>query len=46
MLKERQVVRELMGRCEKIAQKMTKDVTQVIKAGMGSIKQPKVLTSE
>ncbi len=25
---------------------MTKDVTQVIKAGMGSIKQPKILTSE
>uniref|UniRef100_A0A671Q122 DNA helicase n=1 Tax=Sinocyclocheilus anshuiensis TaxID=1608454 RepID=A0A671Q122_9TELE len=43
VLKERQVVRDLMGRCEKIAQKMTKDVTQVIEAGMGSIKQPKVL---
>ncbi|XP_043102624.1 SWI/SNF-related matrix-associated actin-dependent regulator of chromatin subfamily A containing DEAD/H box 1A [Puntigrus tetrazona] len=45
VLKERQVVRELMARCEKIAQKMTKDVTQVIEAGMGSIKQPKVLSS-
>ncbi|XP_048065637.1 SWI/SNF-related matrix-associated actin-dependent regulator of chromatin subfamily A containing DEAD/H box 1A isoform X1 [Megalobrama amblycephala] len=45
VLKERQVVRDLMGRCEKIAQKMTKDVTQVIEAGMGSIKQPKVLSS-
>ncbi|XP_016109877.1 SWI/SNF-related matrix-associated actin-dependent regulator of chromatin subfamily A containing DEAD/H box 1A-like [Sinocyclocheilus grahami] len=45
VLKERQVVRDLMGRCEKIAQKMTKDVTQVIEAGMGSIKQPKVLNS-
>uniref|UniRef100_A0A8C1VK27 DNA helicase n=1 Tax=Cyprinus carpio TaxID=7962 RepID=A0A8C1VK27_CYPCA len=32
VLKERQVVRDLMGRCEKIAQKMTKDVTQVIEA--------------
>ncbi|XP_067269714.1 SWI/SNF-related matrix-associated actin-dependent regulator of chromatin subfamily A containing DEAD/H box 1A isoform X2 [Pseudorasbora parva] len=46
VLKERQVVRDLMGRCEKIAQKMTKDVTQVIEAGMGSIKQPKVLNSQ
>lgn len=46
VLKERQVVRDLMGRCEKIAQKMTKDVTQVIEAGMGSIKQPKVLNSK
>lgn len=45
VLKERQVVLDLMGRCEKIAQKMTKDVTQVIEAGMGSIKQPKVLNS-
>ncbi|XP_073675086.1 SWI/SNF-related matrix-associated actin-dependent regulator of chromatin subfamily A containing DEAD/H box 1A [Garra rufa] len=45
VLKERQVVRDLMGRCEKIAKKMTKDVTQVIEAGMGSIKQPKVLNS-
>ncbi|XP_050973312.1 LOW QUALITY PROTEIN: SWI/SNF-related matrix-associated actin-dependent regulator of chromatin subfamily A containing DEAD/H box 1A [Labeo rohita] len=45
VLKERQVVRDLMGRCEKIAQKMTKDVTQVIEAGMGSMKQPKVLNS-
>nr|XP_055024873.1 SWI/SNF-related matrix-associated actin-dependent regulator of chromatin subfamily A containing DEAD/H box 1A isoform X1 [Misgurnus anguillicaudatus] len=46
VLKERQVVRDLMGRCEKIAQKMTKDVTQVIEAGMGSMKQPKVLNSK
>ncbi|XP_051525370.1 SWI/SNF-related matrix-associated actin-dependent regulator of chromatin subfamily A containing DEAD/H box 1A-like [Myxocyprinus asiaticus] len=45
VLKERQVVRHLMGRCEKIAQKMTKDVTQVIELGMGSMKQPKVLNS-
>ncbi|XP_058641299.1 SWI/SNF-related matrix-associated actin-dependent regulator of chromatin subfamily A containing DEAD/H box 1A isoform X2 [Onychostoma macrolepis] len=45
VLKERQVVRDLMGRCEKIAQKMTKDVTQVIEAGMGSIKPPKILNS-
>ncbi|CAM4716053.1 unnamed protein product [Leuciscus chuanchicus] len=45
VLKERQVVRDLMGRCEKIAQKMTKDVTQVIEAGMGFIKQPKILNS-
>ncbi|XP_051509276.1 SWI/SNF-related matrix-associated actin-dependent regulator of chromatin subfamily A containing DEAD/H box 1A-like isoform X1 [Myxocyprinus asiaticus] len=45
VLKERQVVRDLMGRCEKIAQKMTKDVTQVIELGMGSMKQPKVLNS-
>ncbi|XP_051950016.1 SWI/SNF-related matrix-associated actin-dependent regulator of chromatin subfamily A containing DEAD/H box 1A [Xyrauchen texanus] len=46
VLKERQVVRDLMGRCEKIAQKMTKDVTQVIELGMGSMKQPKVLNSK
>ncbi|XP_059378611.1 SWI/SNF-related matrix-associated actin-dependent regulator of chromatin subfamily A containing DEAD/H box 1A-like isoform X2 [Carassius carassius] len=45
VLKERQVVKDLMGRCEKISQKMTKDVTQVIEAGMGSIKQPKILNS-
>ncbi|XP_059359508.1 SWI/SNF-related matrix-associated actin-dependent regulator of chromatin subfamily A containing DEAD/H box 1A [Carassius carassius] len=43
VLKERQVVRDLMGRCERIAKKMTKDVTQVIEAGMGSIKQPQIL---
>ncbi|KAA0713944.1 SMARCAD1A [Triplophysa tibetana] len=45
VLKERQVVRDLMGRCEKIAQKMTKDVTQVIEAGLGFMKQPKILNS-
>lgn len=46
VLKERQVVRDLMGRCEKIAQKMTKDVTQVIEAGLGFMKQPKILNSK
>ncbi|TRY86529.1 hypothetical protein DNTS_010147 [Danionella cerebrum] len=45
VLKKRQVVKDLMGRCEKIAQKMTKDVTEVIKARIGFIQQPKILTS-
>uniref|UniRef100_A0AAY4DH29 DNA helicase n=1 Tax=Denticeps clupeoides TaxID=299321 RepID=A0AAY4DH29_9TELE len=43
VLKERQVVRQLMGKCEGIARKMQKDVTGVIKRGVGSMKQPSVL---
>ncbi|XP_072537967.1 SWI/SNF-related matrix-associated actin-dependent regulator of chromatin subfamily A containing DEAD/H box 1A isoform X2 [Salminus brasiliensis] len=43
VLKERQVLKQLMSRCESIARKMTKDVTQVINHGMGSMKQPAVL---
>uniref|UniRef100_W5L7X1 DNA helicase n=1 Tax=Astyanax mexicanus TaxID=7994 RepID=W5L7X1_ASTMX len=43
VLKERQVLKQLMGRCESIAKKMTKDVAGVIKNGTCSMKQPSVL---
>ncbi|XP_036434337.1 SWI/SNF-related matrix-associated actin-dependent regulator of chromatin subfamily A containing DEAD/H box 1A isoform X2 [Colossoma macropomum] len=46
VLKERQVLKQLMSRCESISRKMTKDVTQVIKNGMGSMKQPAILNSK
>uniref|UniRef100_A0AAR2L5R5 DNA helicase n=1 Tax=Pygocentrus nattereri TaxID=42514 RepID=A0AAR2L5R5_PYGNA len=45
VLKERQVLKQLMTRCESISRKMTKDVTQVIKNGMCSMKQPAILNS-
>lgn len=43
VLKERQVLKQLMGRCESISKKMTKDVTGVIENGTCSMKQPSVL---
>ncbi|XP_066500643.1 SWI/SNF-related matrix-associated actin-dependent regulator of chromatin subfamily A containing DEAD/H box 1A isoform X2 [Hoplias malabaricus] len=46
VLKERQVLKQLMGRCESIAIKMAKDVTQVIENGMGSMKQPSILNNK
>ncbi|KAL7885056.1 hypothetical protein AOLI_G00078260 [Acnodon oligacanthus] len=46
VLKERQVLKQLMSRCESISRKMTKDVTQVIKNGMCSMKQPAILNSQ
>ncbi|XP_062854392.1 SWI/SNF-related matrix-associated actin-dependent regulator of chromatin subfamily A containing DEAD/H box 1A [Trichomycterus rosablanca] len=46
VLKERQVLKQLMTRCKSIAKKMTKDVTEVIENGMDSIKQPSVLNKK
>ncbi|XP_076126543.1 SWI/SNF-related matrix-associated actin-dependent regulator of chromatin subfamily A containing DEAD/H box 1A [Alosa pseudoharengus] len=45
VLKERQVVQQLMGKCEGIARKMFKDVTALIEQGTGSTKQPAILNS-
>ncbi|KAL6458813.1 hypothetical protein MHYP_G00322850 [Metynnis hypsauchen] len=46
VLKERQVLKQLMSRCESISRKMTKDITQVIEKGMCSMKQPAILNSQ
>ncbi|XP_046728087.1 SWI/SNF-related matrix-associated actin-dependent regulator of chromatin subfamily A containing DEAD/H box 1A isoform X2 [Silurus meridionalis] len=46
VLRERQVLKQLMNKCERIARKMTTDVTQVIEKGMGSMKQPTTLNSK
>ncbi|XP_076140327.1 SWI/SNF-related matrix-associated actin-dependent regulator of chromatin subfamily A containing DEAD/H box 1b isoform X2 [Alosa pseudoharengus] len=43
VLRERDVVQRLMGHCEEIAQKMSRDVTQVLESGTGSMEQPRVL---
>ena len=43
VLREREVVQGLMGRCEEIAQKMSRDVTQVLESGTGSMEQPRIL---
>ncbi|XP_076859714.1 SWI/SNF-related matrix-associated actin-dependent regulator of chromatin subfamily A containing DEAD/H box 1A [Brachyhypopomus gauderio] len=45
VLKERRVLQQLMNRCESIARKMSKDVTQVIQSGMATTKQPAILNS-
>ncbi|XP_036382651.1 SWI/SNF-related matrix-associated actin-dependent regulator of chromatin subfamily A containing DEAD/H box 1A [Megalops cyprinoides] len=45
VLKEREVVLGLMGKCETISRKMTKDVTRVVERGVGSMKPPAVLNS-
>ncbi|XP_062398954.1 SWI/SNF-related matrix-associated actin-dependent regulator of chromatin subfamily A containing DEAD/H box 1A [Sardina pilchardus] len=45
VLKERQVVQQLMGKCEGIARKMLNDVTALIERGTGSTKQPAILNS-
>ncbi|XP_064153358.1 SWI/SNF-related matrix-associated actin-dependent regulator of chromatin subfamily A containing DEAD/H box 1A [Anguilla rostrata] len=45
VLKEREVVLGLMGKCETIARRMMEDVTRVIEKGVGSMKQPSVLNS-
>ncbi|KAG5841451.1 hypothetical protein ANANG_G00199640 [Anguilla anguilla] len=45
VLKEREVVLGLMGKCETIARRMMEDVTRVIERGVGSMKQPSVLNS-
>ncbi|XP_071339280.1 SWI/SNF-related matrix-associated actin-dependent regulator of chromatin subfamily A containing DEAD/H box 1A [Trachinotus anak] len=46
VLKERKVVLGLMSKCETISSKMVKQVTQVMKNGTGSMKQPSVLNSQ
>ncbi|KAK3565777.1 hypothetical protein QTP86_015040 [Hemibagrus guttatus] len=46
VLRERQVLKQLMNKCESIARKMTKDISQVIENGMGSMKQPTTLNSK
>ncbi|KAG7332383.1 hypothetical protein KOW79_004217 [Hemibagrus wyckioides] len=46
VLRERQVLKQLMNKCEGIARKMTKDISQVIENGMGSMKQPTSLNSK
>ena len=43
VLKERQVVQQLMGKCEGISRKMLKDATVLIERGTGSTKQPAIL---
>ncbi|KAJ8381009.1 hypothetical protein SKAU_G00017870 [Synaphobranchus kaupii] len=45
VLKEREAVLGLMGKCETIARRMTEDVTRVIERGVGSMKQPSILNS-
>ncbi|XP_063066399.1 SWI/SNF-related matrix-associated actin-dependent regulator of chromatin subfamily A containing DEAD/H box 1b isoform X2 [Engraulis encrasicolus] len=44
VLREREVVKGLMDRCEEIAKKMSRDVTQVLQSGTGSTEQPRILT--
>uniref|UniRef100_A0A4W5P0S0 DNA helicase n=1 Tax=Hucho hucho TaxID=62062 RepID=A0A4W5P0S0_9TELE len=43
VLRERDVVRSLMTKCEKITNKMMQDVTQVVERDKGSQKQPEIL---
>lgn len=43
VLKERQVLKQLMSKCESIARKMTKDISTVMDNTMGSMKQPNTL---
>ncbi|XP_055064775.2 SWI/SNF-related matrix-associated actin-dependent regulator of chromatin subfamily A containing DEAD/H box 1b [Misgurnus anguillicaudatus] len=45
VLKEREVVKELMSKCEEISGKLVQDVTQVLNKGLGSMSQPEILTS-
>ncbi|XP_059193202.1 SWI/SNF-related matrix-associated actin-dependent regulator of chromatin subfamily A containing DEAD/H box 1A [Centropristis striata] len=46
VLRERQVVLGLMSKCQTIASKMVKQVTQVMERGPGSMKQPSLLNSQ
>ncbi|XP_077600807.1 SWI/SNF-related matrix-associated actin-dependent regulator of chromatin subfamily A containing DEAD/H box 1A-like [Stigmatopora nigra] len=46
VLKERTIVRRLMSKCETISSKMVKQVTEVMKAGSGTMKQPSLLNSQ
>lgn len=45
VLKEREVVKGLMSKCEKISVKLTQDVTHVMDKGPGAMSQPQILTS-
>ncbi len=45
VLKEREVVKGLMSKCEEISVKLIQDVTQVMNKGPGSMSQPQILTS-
>ncbi|XP_043106736.1 SWI/SNF-related matrix-associated actin-dependent regulator of chromatin subfamily A containing DEAD/H box 1b isoform X2 [Puntigrus tetrazona] len=45
VLKEREVVKGLMSKCEDISVKLIQDVTQVMNKGPGSMSQPQILTS-
>uniref|UniRef100_A0A8C1E686 DNA helicase n=1 Tax=Cyprinus carpio carpio TaxID=630221 RepID=A0A8C1E686_CYPCA len=45
VLKEREVVKGLMSKCDEISVKLIKDVTQVMNKGPGSMSQPQILTS-
>ncbi|XP_035628050.1 SWI/SNF-related matrix-associated actin-dependent regulator of chromatin subfamily A containing DEAD/H box 1b isoform X2 [Oncorhynchus keta] len=46
VLREWDVVRSLMTKCEKIANKMMQDVTQVVERDKGSQKQPEILNGK
>ncbi|KAK7125978.1 hypothetical protein R3I93_021379 [Phoxinus phoxinus] len=45
VLKEREVVKGLMSKCEEISVKLIQDVTQMMNNGPGSMSQPQILTS-
>ncbi|KAK9968113.1 hypothetical protein ABG768_002455 [Culter alburnus] len=45
VLKEREVVKGLMSKCEEISVKLIQDVTQMMNNGPGSMSQPRILTS-
>ncbi|XP_076010338.1 SWI/SNF-related matrix-associated actin-dependent regulator of chromatin subfamily A containing DEAD/H box 1A isoform X2 [Genypterus blacodes] len=46
VLKERKVVLGLMSKCKTISSKMVKEVTEVMKMGTRSMKQPDILNSQ
>ncbi|TRY68060.1 hypothetical protein DNTS_003641 [Danionella cerebrum] len=45
VLKEREVVKDLMSKCEEISIKLVQDVTQVMNKRQGSMTQPQILSS-
>ncbi|XP_057688459.1 SWI/SNF-related matrix-associated actin-dependent regulator of chromatin subfamily A containing DEAD/H box 1A isoform X2 [Corythoichthys intestinalis] len=46
VLKERTIVRRLMSKCETISSLMVKQVTEVMRAGSGTMQQPSLLNSQ
>lgn len=46
VLKERQVVKSLMSKCQTISSKMVKQVTEVTERGSGAMKRPSLLNSQ